>query len=66
MMMIVLVPLYIHRYEVTYICHFAKIMRNSKATGMKTPAEDFQYDAFVSYRYCNNSLALLNIHKVVT
>jgi hypothetical protein len=65
MMMTVLVPLYIYRYEVTYIFHLAKIMRNRRATGMKTSPEDFQYDAFVCYRYYNDSLTLLNIHKLL-
>jgi Leucine-rich repeat (LRR) protein len=58
MVITILVPLYIYRYEVTYLYHLAKVMRNRRATGMKTSAEDFEYDAFVCYRYCNDSRTL--------
>jgi Leucine-rich repeat (LRR) protein len=48
-MLIISVPVYIYRYEVTYLCHLVKVMRKRRATGRRT-SEDFQYDAFVCYR----------------
>jgi Leucine-rich repeat (LRR) protein len=48
---------YIYRYEVTYLCHLIKIMRKRRANGTSS-LEDIEYDAFVCYRYCDNSVTL--------
>jgi Leucine-rich repeat (LRR) protein len=51
---------YIYRYEVMYLCHLIKIMRKRRANG-KRDLEDFEYDAFVCYRYYNH---FLNFRKL--
>lgn len=47
---IISVTTYIYRYEVTYLCHLMKNMRKRRANGTRD-LEDFEYDAFVCYRY---------------
>jgi hypothetical protein len=51
------VTTYIYRYEVTYLCHLIKIMRKRRANGTRD-LEDFEYDAFVCYRYYDHSIKL--------
>jgi len=54
---IVSVTTYIYRYEVMYLCHLVKIMRKRRANG-KSDLEDFEYDAFVCYRYYDHSISV--------
>lgn len=63
MIFIISVLMYAYRYEGTYLCHLVKIMKKRRSNETKT-SEDFQFDAFVCYRYYNNSVHLLNICKV--
>jgi len=52
---VISVTTYIYRYEVMYLCHLIKIMRKRRANG-KRDLEDFEYDAFVCYRYYDHSI----------
>jgi len=58
---IISVTTYIYRYEVIYLCHLIKIMRKRRASGTRD-LEDFEYDAFVCYRYYSQSL---NVRKLI-
>jgi Leucine-rich repeat (LRR) protein len=55
---IISVTMYIYRYEVTYLCHLIKIMRKRRANGTSS-LEDFEYDAFVCYRYTKHPVTFL-------
>lgn len=57
---IISVTTYVYRYEVTYLCHLIKIMRKRRANGTRD-LEDFEYDAFVCYRYYDRST---NVRKL--
>lgn len=43
---ITLVPVYVYKYEVTYVFHLVKIMKKRGSSETKT-SQDFQFDACV-------------------